>query len=323
MLTFGALALGENPTGLKIGVVNDEIESIESCKYARNKATDTERKCELKLISCQFLDEFNDKYIQKVNYNNFNEAYRDAKKGKLLAVFHFSRNFTKSYETLFFTDQDGFNDRLIEESQIEVYMDQSNHLLSISLRRQLFDAFKTYTAKLMRSCGSNDKLGLSPMNFLQPIYGDFNNDFKASIEPPIIVIVMFYIAACLSGFQFLEDRLCGSWNRVLMTGIDIVEVILSHMIIQIVILVIQLIEVLVIVKLTFPVINTEGMFLLAAITAGLQLSGLFFGMFMSCIVKSMPAVTFALNGLGQALLLISGEDKKNQIFHFTHDFSSF
>lgn len=304
MLIFSAIALGENPIGLRVGIVNDEFKgSISSCDQRRNVVNGS---CDMSFISCRLLTEFNDIDIEQIYYENFNDARQDVKSGKLLTVLHFNSNYSKAYEKVFFTEVDEYDDKLIEQSQVDVHMDQTNHLLSLTLRRHIFDAYQVSTQKLMKSCKLSEKLGSSPLNFLKPIYGDLKSDFKASIEPSVIVITMFYITACLGGFQFLDDRLSGSWNRVLLTGIGVFEVILSHVVLQFVLLMIQLGEVLVVVKLTFPGINTEGMFLLAAVSISIQFSGLFVGMCLACLMKSVPEVTLALTGMAQTLLIISG-----------------
>lgn len=298
------IAVGGNPSGLKIAIVNDEIASMEDCRNSSTLKIVDERRCELNLISCSFLTELQQ---EKVFFKNFDDAFRDAKMGKIIAIVHFNVNFSKSFESLHFNEIDDFDDKLIDESQIEISMDQTNQQFTLFMNRQLQNAYKNFTMKLMKNCGFNEKLGLPPVNFLHPIYGDFNSDFKTFMAPPMIIVILFYVAACLNSFIFLDERLSGCWNRILLTGIHTSELVLSHVLIQSIVLLVQLIEILMLLKFNYQGINSEQFMLLTVIFATLQFGGLFCGMFVSCVADNMMKAQFVLTGLAQTMLLLSGE----------------
>lgn len=96
MLCF-YLTLGGHPKGVLIGIVSDELSSINDCFNSSLITTfahdDT---CDLHKLSCRFITEITDEIAKKEYYTSFDDAYADAKKGKLMGVIYFAKNFTES-----------------------------------------------------------------------------------------------------------------------------------------------------------------------------------------------------------------------------------
>lgn len=193
-IVFFYLAIGGNPIGLKMGVVDDEINYIDcfntSLKTALVNADET---CDLHKISCRFLQEFDDSVAIKTYYKSFDEAYDDAKRGKIIGFMYFARNFTEALDMVQ-TNGRFSDDGSADNSKIQIYMDQSDLQLTFFLQSKFYQIYKNFTQHMMNDCKLPIKLGNIPVSFETPIYGSYDTDFKHSMAPPMIMVMMFYVS---------------------------------------------------------------------------------------------------------------------------------
>lgn len=97
-IVFFYLAIGGNPIGLKMGVVDDEINYIDCFNSSLITSISHNETCDLHKISCRFIQEFDDSVAIKTHYKSFDDAYDDAKRGKIIGFMYFARNFTESLD---------------------------------------------------------------------------------------------------------------------------------------------------------------------------------------------------------------------------------
>lgn len=192
------MAIGGNPIGLKLGIVDDEINSYQDCTNSSLITTflhdDT---CDLHKVSCRFLNLVEDEIAIKVFYPTYEAAYADAKKGHVIGIIQFEANFTESLMEVH--DLRGKSDdgtRL--NSKIKISLDQTNQQLTFFLQRRLYDVYKEYAETMLIDCDLPKKLDNVPIDFLEPIYGTYEADFKQTMAPAMIMVMMFYIAAGLT-----------------------------------------------------------------------------------------------------------------------------
>jgi ABC-2 family transporter protein len=181
------VAVGGNPIGLKIAIVDDEVNSYKDCANTSLITTilhdDT---CDLHKISCRFINQINDSVAIKHFYSSFDEAYADARRGKIMGVIHFEKNFTESLSNL---RDDGRNANLgsFKNSEIKIYMDKSDQQLTFFLEKKLRQTYLEFSQHLMRDCEFPIKLGNIPMDFLDPIYGSFDGVYTDYMAPGIVM----------------------------------------------------------------------------------------------------------------------------------------
>lgn len=307
IITIGLflLAIGGNPN-LKIGVVNNEITSY-NCFNSNHSVIIENHECKLNQISCNFISTLSDEYINTIFYQDFKKAYNDAKKGKITAIIYFNSNLTKAFQESYINRNEEDNDDLIEQSQIQIFMDQTDFHFTNFLTKQFYSSYQRFSIDIMEKCGFHKKYGLLPINFKKPIHGNLETDFKLFMTPPMVLVVLFYIAACSSSLVFVDERQSGIWNRTLLTGVNVFEVIISHVVTQSIILTVQLIGVFILIIVIFPVHEFNRIILIILIFTFVQFAGLFFGMILSCIVDTTFKVQFFLTGIAQCMLILSGE----------------
>lgn len=61
---------------------------------------------------------------------------------------------------------------------VKVQLDQTNQQLTFFLQRKFYDVYKEYAENMLIDCELPSKLDNIPVNFLEPIYGKYEADFK-------------------------------------------------------------------------------------------------------------------------------------------------
>jgi len=181
-------AVGGDPKGLKLGIVNYEVESYQDC--FNNSLITTiakEDSCALNKVSCRFITEIDDSVVKKTFYESFDEAFADAKKGKIIAVIEFSANFTESLSEVYSYGNAAL-DSSIDRSRINVFMDHSNYQLMFYIEKQIYETYDNFAQSLLKDCNFNKRTGKLPIIFLDPIYGDKDAEFALGMMPPSFLL---------------------------------------------------------------------------------------------------------------------------------------
>lgn len=306
-IVFFYLAIGGNPIGLKMGVVDDEIMNYEECFNSSLITTfvhdDT---CDIQKVSCRFLNELDDSVAIKKYYKTYDEAFSDAKKGKIIGFMYFARNFSESLNAV--QESGRFaDDGSAQNSRIEIRMDQSDLQLTFFLQARFYQTYKRFTENMMADCQLPIKLGSIPVSFEQPIYGNFDADFKHSMAPPMIMVMMFYIAAGLTVAIFIADRKEGFWNRTLLAGVTLKELMLVHVLTHSVVLIIQLVETIILIAFVFGAENKGSNVAVIFLLMMLAYSGMFFGILLSVECNDLREANFVLTGIATPMVVLAGE----------------
>lgn len=298
--------IGGNPKGLKIGIVDHEIIDYSECNKDTLISTFSyDFTCDLYLISCRFLNELTDDIATKVFYTSFDEAYKDAKRAKLIGIIQFDANFTESLEEVR-NNPDDATDQARENSLIKIYMDQTDLQLTYFLQRRLYDVYKNYSQNVLSDCNLPKKLDNIPINFEKPIYGNYNSDFKHSMVPPFTMIMIFGVSSALTIAALISERREGFWNRTLLAGVSILEIMMAHVIINVTILLVQLFEILTLLVLIFET-NTHGSYFIVSLMMSLLgCCGLFFGLWVSCVCTEFMQANLLMTGITQPMIVLSG-----------------
>lgn len=184
-IVFFYMAIGGNPIGLKFGVVDDEFYYHDCFNSSLVTTIAHDDVCDLHKVSCRFVQEFDDSVAIKQYYKSFDDAFKDAKRGKIIGFMHFARNFTEALDAV---QREGrfSDDGSADNSRIQIFMDQSDLQLTFFLQSKFYQIYKNFTQHMMADCNLPIKLGNVPVNFETPIYGSYDTDFKNSMAPPMV-----------------------------------------------------------------------------------------------------------------------------------------
>lgn len=302
--------VGRNPQNLQIGIVSAELNNFADC-YNSSLITAIayeNRSCHLNLISCRYIDEITDELGDKVFYKSFDEAHRDGKEGKLIAVIRFGSNFTESTQEMFDNSYDEANEEFIlDNREIQVYMDKSNFQLTLFIQKGLLDIYEKYQKSLMEDCGMSSKFAASPMNFMKPIYGDLDINIRIYMGPMVFLAFFFFGISVNTITNFLDDRKNGSWNRTFLTGVESLEFIFCHSLIHLAIGVFQVIVTVNLMFFFFPKTAEANLLLIVVLFSLLGICGLCFGILMGCSFDNFESATLFASMIGDIVMKLSGK----------------
>lgn len=84
-------------------------------------------------------------------YDKFEDAYADAKKGKIIGIIHFASNFTESLQEIRDMPRYASNGSLLNR-EIAVYLDSTDQRLTFFLNWKLLKTFVEFAEEIMRDC---------------------------------------------------------------------------------------------------------------------------------------------------------------------------
>lgn len=181
------VAVGGNPIGLKLAIVDDEVSSFKECANESLITTYAhDYTCDLHKVSCRFINQINESVAVKHYYSNFDDAYADAKKGIVMGIVYFARNFTESLMNI---RDDGRNaaNGSFTNGEIQIYMDKSDQQLTFYLEKKLRQTYLEFSQGIMADCDLPLKLGNIPMDFTDPIYGSYDGVYTDYMAPGVVM----------------------------------------------------------------------------------------------------------------------------------------
>jgi len=137
--------------------------------------------CFFENLSCYFLNEIVDETVIKIYYNSFDEAFTDAKAGKIQGVISIISNFTATM-TERKIDWQPLAANQTSLDQIVINLDQGNLLITEFLKYRLIKIFEEFNKKVLRHCDLDENLENSPVN-IEGFYGSLDNDFTMTLIP--------------------------------------------------------------------------------------------------------------------------------------------
>ncbi|XP_025989492.2 ABC transporter G family member 20 [Solenopsis invicta] len=298
------VAIGNDPKGIKIGIMNKEAGN---CDFGNNfgNVWSDESICHFGNLSCRFLHNFDDSIAIKEYYEDFFEAKRDVQNGKLCGIMYFSQNFSKGLQRrLEYASLTEDSD--LYASQIQVFLDMGDREIGLFIQKKLFDRFMDIYEDIMRDCNYMAKFVYSPIRFEDPIYGTNNLDYTDFMLPGCITSFAFFLAVTVSTSLIITDRLEGVWDRSVVQGVKTEEILLSHILIQSVIIVIHCIIIMLMCFVVWSVDYKGSIFVIYFFLFLNGLCGLMFGFVISVTCKNHTMAYYASAGSFFLLVILSG-----------------
>lgn len=307
-------AIGRNPIGLKIGIVNQEIDEYNNCSNFDVKRVGND--CIMNNISCLFLSTIPNDVGDKVIYPTLEKAFNDEEKGLIHAVIHFHSNFTKSVEYSLtnsntIIDQHG-QIRDSSARKINVFIENfiPHHRFYLHWRLQV--AYDEYSKQLMRQCGYPEKLEILPLNIELPNHVDYEARGLKTMGASVMMLVLFYASAAISLSSLTTERRTGVWNRKLLSGCKMKEIVTAHILVQSILVAMLVVESYFLLYHVFE-FNSDGRSVsiaIAVLCGQIGIVGMLFGMCLSCYCEAPMISACALVGTSVPLVFMSGEETK-------------
>lgn len=284
------ICVGNDPFDIPVAVVNEES-SADS----------------IAALSTQFLKSINSHLVKQVNYSDLNLAIDSVRSGQNWGVLHIPENFTLSIHKRFAGVDGDLDDSTLENSTIKVYPDMTNqpigHAMEVAFRR----AYSDLSKQTFEFLGLNPALSDPPIRMESAIYGKIDmQNYLQYMSPGVLISISYIMATGLTSLAFIMERRDGLYDRTLAAGVDHVQMLISHSIVQLVVMIVQISLV---VFFTFVIykVPTNGPFIWVFLLLLLQgLAGMSFGLMVSAICKEENTAIMMILGTFYPNLLLAG-----------------
>lgn len=293
--------IGRDPQGLTIAVVNKELEDgISSCYQYPSRG------CNMTLpISCRYLEKLREKTIRLVEYQDLDSAKLAVKKNFAWGLLYFNRNYTASLMERI-QQQEGTDPIDIDLSEVEIWQDMSNQYIGNMLRRDMLTGYVSFLQAFFSDCGWTPRVADIPIKIEDAIYGNNNPSFVHFTAPAIISLFEFYLPMVFTVGAILMEKMAGLLERSLVAGVTVLEVVISHIIVQFIVLFIQTTLMIIVLFVIFdnPLVGNLGWTLSLLWLTGT--SGMCYGFMVSVMCDTDTAATFMGLGSFFPLAMLSG-----------------
>nr|WAB24462.1 ATP-binding cassette sub-family H member 1 [Henosepilachna vigintioctopunctata] len=293
------LAIGRDPTGLKLAIVNHEQNytnmSYQQCNFDGG--------CKFGNLSCRYLNQINNSTIEKVYYPDTDTAKEAVRSGDAWGALYFTENFTDALVARMALGKDA-DEETLDQSEIRVWLDMSNQQIGVILQRDLQLAFQDFSKGLLTTCKENPHLAEIPITFQEPIYGSSTPSFTDFVAPGVILTIVFFLAVALTSSALIIERTEGLLDRSWVAGVAPWEILFSHVVTQFVVMCGQTALVLSFMILVFGVQCKGAIGYVVILTILQGLCGMCFGFVISAICElERNAIQLALGSFYPTLLL--------------------
>nr|ULR57054.1 ATP-binding cassette transporter CL7629C1 [Spodoptera frugiperda]ULR57091.1 ATP-binding cassette transporter U9452 [Spodoptera frugiperda] len=307
-MIFFCVAIGHYPVGLPIAVVNYEVNSTDTlCDYNKNVCPQDPNTYEWNLtrFSCEYLDFLSKRQSNLISYPTKEIAINEAQHGKARVVLVFHSNFSESLQ-LRITDPRHSNKWTVQNSDIETHMDDTDKQVEWMLSRDIQLAFMEATEHLAKVCDLPPRIMSIPVTFNKPIYGLEVPNLTDFAGPGVILTIVFFLAVALTSGSMLAERNEGILERSLVSGITGTEILFSHVLVQMLIMMLQSGMVLLLGFLVFGLTIKGPVGWVICLTLMTGLCGMTFGFVVSTICDTDRTATYLALGSFLPMVMLCG-----------------
>ncbi|KAG7190145.1 hypothetical protein KM043_006275 [Ampulex compressa] len=290
------LAIGRDPTGLKLAIVNHEI-------FYENQSCPVSYGCSFTRLSCRYLNFLDNDTTTKVYYPDADAATEAVRRGEAWGSLYFTENFTDALVARMALGRDS-DEETLDQSEVRVWLDMSNQQIGLMLARDLQYSYRDFAKDLLKDCKQNTKLADVPIQFEDPIYGSNDPSFTDFVAPGVILTIVFFLAVALTSSALIIERMEGLLDRSWVAGVSPGEILFSHVVTQFVVMCGQTALVLIFMIVVFNVECKGDIGWVIVLTILQGLCGMCFGFVISAICElERNAIQLALGSFYPTLLL--------------------
>jgi len=278
------ICIGRDPFNIPVAIFNDEVDGDYS--------------------NC-FLEKLDNHTIHQVQYDSLNSALESVKNGQTWGAMAIGKNFSQALQLRVML-AGSVDNTTVDSSNIDMYLDMTNQIIGYQLQRSVLRAWRSFSADVSARMGQNPAAFEFPVHFQTPIYGGHNPSFTEFMAPGVLLSISFLAAVALTALAFVMERKEGLLERSLVAGVTSFEFLLSHVLTQLLVLVVQIFLLLIFTFLVFE-IPSEGPFIWVILLTILQgCCGMAYGLMISAICREENSATMLALGSFYPNLLLSG-----------------
>lgn len=136
------LAIGRDPTGLKLAIVNEEMNF--TTKYCP-----TYNNCTFEHLSCEYLKSLDNVTMIQEFYETPEQAQEAVRRGLAWGTLYFTENFTDALVARMALGKES-DEETLDQSEIRVWLDMSNQQIGLMLTRNLQYSYRSFAKNLLQ-----------------------------------------------------------------------------------------------------------------------------------------------------------------------------
>ncbi|XP_064595500.1 ABC transporter G family member 23-like [Liolophura sinensis] len=278
------LCIGKDPYDLNIGIVNNDHGPFGGWFIQR-------------------LD--NRTFHMKMNYSDLNEALSDVRAGNSWGVIHMGENFTSDL-VLRFRNMSSLSNDTISGGSVKLNLDMTNQQISLIIQERVAEAFQSFMSFVLELADLPPGLAQLPIQLEDPVFGTRHPSFTNFMAPAIILSTTFFLATGLTALSFIMEKKEGLLDRSLVAGVSSVEIMLSHVCTQLMVMVVQVGLLLVFALIVFKVPYNGPLIWVILLVLLQGFCGMALGLVISAACDNENSATQLALGSMYPMLLLSG-----------------
>ncbi|KAF6202473.1 hypothetical protein GE061_004874 [Apolygus lucorum] len=295
--TLISLTVGEDPRGLKLGVVNDEV--------LDNDDTNGTECFSNTPLSREFLDILHGKGMIWVDYPSLEAAHLAARENNVWGVAYFNQNYSSFVFERLKKGQKA-SELAINGSEVIAWLDMSSQIIGKIVKQRIEETALELFFQVIKSCN----FSTTPPGSLakeQAVFGTLNLSFRQFMTPANAVLFTFYLPMMFTLGAMLMEKTSGLFERSLVAGLTLLEVAIGHIILQMTILIAQLVCMMIVLYCIFEnhiVGSSIPWCILFLLFVGV--CGMFYGLFVAALCDSFTTASCLAIGSYFPLFMLSG-----------------
>ncbi|KAF5308502.1 hypothetical protein FQR65_LT06167 [Abscondita terminalis] len=261
-------SIGRSPSGLEVAVVNYETDNSPNC--------DTTLSCNSTTLSCIYLEYLNKRGLNLVPYESDLKAVESVLKGKTYASIVIRRNYTQAFQTRIddWRDASSWD---IKASEIDILRDVTSKDIATFLKLYFYESFQDFIHDYLKSCELSPRVVSLPIQWKPPVYGSKNTDFTDFVNPGMILTTIFFLSVALTAGAMIIQRNQGSIERAHVIGVTPLELLITQLITQFVIMSVQMTIVLIMSFVVFKMTMNGSYVIVVCLSVLTGFCGMCFG----------------------------------------------
>ena len=280
-------SVGGQPTGLKLAIYNEETVNNISNSWGQ-----------------LFIDSINRDIFKLQEFNSFEIALDSVKSGQNYAAIDINDRFSNALRLLSIFGRDA-DEETIEESKIRVHIDWTNQMIGNMIESYLYDALIKFGKLVEKSNTIINSIEI-PLSFENPIHGIRTESLRNFILPSAFLILFFYAITTISSNLILEDQKDGLFDRSIVAGISALDYIVSHIVLQFIIIFLQALFMISILNYVSSKTISKALITIMTLMISQGFCGVAFGMMVAIIFNDLLYSSIILMISLFAVLVMSG-----------------
>lgn len=189
-------------------------------------------------------------------YNSQEDAIQTVVDGTAWYAVAIGSNFTRAYQRRARNPSE-LSQASFEASKIKLYVDHSDSYMLLTIYNSLIHSYQTFVEDVAESFGFHKATVRLPIYLTEIVYGPYDPtkhsgyDFLNNLTPGSLVAIIYTAPLILSAFLVVLERKGGIIERTFVSGATAMEVFLTHLIILVFGLLVQVSLVLAVAHLIF------------------------------------------------------------------------